>query len=144
MLWSLVGLFSIFSGVLFGALSDRIGRREGLMVVFAVQTGAYLLAGAGSGVGVLFCSIVLYGLSAFAIPTIMAAAVGDYLGIGRAPAAFALVTFFFAFGQTLGPATAGILAEAMGSFSVSYLAAAAMTGLAVGMSAFLPPVRQDS
>ena len=43
-------------------------------------------------------TIVLYGLAAFAIPTIMAAAVGDYLGLARAAQAFSLVTFFFAVG----------------------------------------------
>ena len=32
------------SGTLFGLLSDKIGRKGGLMAVFAVQTLAYLLA----------------------------------------------------------------------------------------------------
>ena len=56
--------------------------------------------------------MVLYGVAAFAIPAIMAAAVGDYFGLSRAAAAFSAVTIFFAVGQTFGPAAAGLLAEA--------------------------------
>ncbi|WP_305042465.1 MFS transporter [Geoalkalibacter sp.] len=136
--WSWVGGFGLLSGVLFGTLSDRIGRKGGLMLVFAVQTAAYLLAGANLGTPALMLSVVLYGLVAFAIPTIMAAAVGDYLGLSRAAAAFSTITVFFAVGQTLGPGAAGMLAETMGTFRVSYLIAAVLTGAGVLLAARLP------
>ena len=136
--WSWVGLFSIFSGIGFGTLSDRIGRKKGLATVYAIQTVAYFLVGSGIGGAALVVSIVLYGISAFAIPTIMAAAVGDYLPISRAAAAFSAITFFFAVGQTVGPAVAGILAESSGTFSFSYLMSSGLTGLAIVMSMLLP------
>jgi len=138
MFWSWVGFFSLFSGVGFGMLSDRIGRRGGMMAVFAVQTVAYLLAGSGLGTAPLIMSIVLFGVSAFAIPSIMAAAVADYLGLARAAGAFSTVTFFFAIGQTVGPGTAGIIAERTGTFGISFLCAAGLTALAVLLAAFLP------
>jgi MFS family permease len=136
--WSWVGFFSLFSGVGFGALSDRIGRKRGLALVFAVQTGAYLLAGLRlGGLGLVF-SIVLYGMAVFAIPAIMAAAVGDYLGLSRAATAFATVTIFFAFGQTIGPAGAGLIAGASGGFTNAYLLAALLTAFAALFAATLP------
>ncbi|OHB32981.1 MAG: MFS transporter [Desulfuromonadaceae bacterium GWC2_58_13] len=141
MFWSWVGFFGSFSGILFGSLSDRIGRKGGLMAVFALQTLAYLLAGSGLGTLVVQASVVLYGLGMFAIPTIMAAAVGDYLGLSRAASAFSLITFGFAIGQTIGPASAGLLAETTGSFAASYLASAALTGVAVLLAALLPKPR---
>lgn len=136
--WSWVGFFGLFSGVLFGSLSDRIGRKGGLMAVFAVQTVAYMLAGSGFGSSALLASIVLYGIAAFAIPTIMAAAVADYMGLSKAAAAFSIVTFFFAIGQTVGPGAAGEIAEASGSFASSYLYASGLTGAAVLFAIFLP------
>lgn len=136
--WSWVGFFSLFSGVGFGALSDRIGRKYGLAIVFAVQTAAYLIAGLRLGSVGLAVSIVLYGAAVFAIPAIMAAAIGDYLGLSRAATAFATVTIFFAAGQTIGPAGAGLIAGASGSFSSAYLAASAMTGCAAVLAALLP------
>jgi MFS family permease len=136
--WSWVGFFSLFSGVGFGALSDRIGRRYGLALVYAVQTVAYLLAGLKPGSAGLIVSIVLYGSAVFAIPAIMAAAVGDYLGISRAATAFATVTIFFAVGQTIGPAGAGLIARVSGSFTSAYLLASLLTGCAAVFAAFLP------
>jgi sugar phosphate permease len=137
--WSWVGFFSLFSGTLFGLFSDTFGRRRGLMTVYAVQTLAYLLAGSRLGAVALSASVVLYGVAVFAIPAIMAAAVGDYLGKARAAAAFSFVTFCFAIGQTIGPALAGVVAEASGSFTSSYLASALLTAAAVLLARLLPP-----
>ena len=119
-------------------LSDRIGRKRGFMVVFAIQTAAYLLAGSQLGAGALLLSVALYGLAAFAIPTIMAAAVTDYLGLSRAAPAFSAVTLFFALGQVAGPGGAGMLAEACGTFTVSFLVTALLTALGVVLAALLP------
>lgn len=136
--WSWVGFFSLFSGVGFGALSDRIGRRYGLALVFAVQTAAYLIAGLKLGSAGLVVSIVLYGMAVFAIPAIMAAAIGDYLGLSRAATAFATVTVFFAAGQTIGPAGAGMIARSSGTFTTAYLFAALLTAAAAIFAALLP------
>jgi MFS family permease len=138
MYWSWAGLFSLFSGVVFGAISDRIGRRHGLALVFAVQTVAYLLAGIKPGNMGLMISIVLYGSAVFAIPAIMAAVVGDYLGLNRAASAFATITIFFAAGQTVGPALAGVIGKAFGTFSGAYLLAGVITACAMIFALFLP------
>jgi len=138
MYWSWAGLFSFFSGVLFGSLSDRIGRRCGLALVFAVQSVAYLLAGFQPKSGVLFLSIALYGVAVFAIPAIMAAAMGDYFAASRAASSFSTITIFFAVGQTIGPSMAGAIARSTGSFAGAYLLAAVITAIAMIFSLFLP------
>jgi MFS family permease len=143
MYWSWAGFFSLFSGVFFGAISDRIGRKHGLTLVFAVQTGAYLLAGLKPGNMWLMFSIALYGSAVFAIPAIMAAAVGDYLGLNRAASSFAAITIFFAAGQTVGPGAAGIIARSSGSFTSAYLASALITAVAGGCALFLPKPEQN-
>jgi hypothetical protein len=68
----------------------------------------------------------------------MAAAVGDYLGISTAAAAFATITLFFAFGQTIGPAGAGLIAGTTGSFSAAYQGASLLTLTAAVLAATLP------
>ncbi len=141
--WSWVGFFGIFSGVLFGILSDHSSRKAGLMAVFAVQTIAYLLAGSGLGVYALWGSVFCYGICAFAIPAIMAAAVSDYLGVAKAATGFSLITFFFAGGQTIGPALAGILAEHSGHFSSSFLLCGLVTFLAALFCLTLPRLSHD-
>jgi MFS family permease len=142
--WSWTGFFCLFSGVGFGILSDRLGRRGGLMLAFAVQGAAYLLVASKLGPLALFGSVALYGLAVFAVPAIMAAAVGDYLGTARAAAAFSMITFCFAIGQTIGPGAAGVLAEATGTFSAPYFVAAAINAVALLGAVFLPRPPRDA
>jgi len=136
--WAWVGFFSLFSGVGFGVLSDFIGRKRGMALVFAVQTAAYLLAGLKLGSTPLIVSIVLYGLTVFAIPSIITAAVGDYFGQSKAARALSSVTLFFAFGQTIGPAGAGLIAGANGTFTTAYLLSSLLTAIAAIFAAALP------
>ena len=136
--WSWVGLFSLFSGVSFGTLSDRIGRNRGLALVFLVQTASYLLAGSGLGGAALVLSVVLYGCAIFAVPAIMAAAVGDYLGVSGAANAFVLITIVFAIGQTIGPGGAGLIAGLTGSFTSTFLISSLLTLGAALLAVSLP------
>lgn len=132
-LWSWVGLFGLFSGVLFGTLSDRIGRRNGMLLVYGMFTCAYLLAGLGGYLGAwaLWLSVIFYGSVLFAMPTIMAAAVAEYLGLEHAASGFSTLTLFFAAGQIVGPGSAGLLAEISKTFVPSYLICAGLTALAI-------------
>jgi MFS family permease len=135
--WMWVGFLSLFSGPVFGTLSDRLSRKAGLMIVFSMQAVAYLLIATRLPGLFLYLSIGFYGLVAWSIPSIMAAAMGDYVGIRNVAAAFGLVTFIFGLGQISGPAVAGILAERTGSFSGSFYMAAVFAGFAVLLSGFL-------
>jgi MFS family permease len=135
--WSWVGFLSLFSGPLFGTLSDRLGRKTGLISVFALHMTAYLLVASGLPDTVLYVSIFCFGISAWSIPSIMVAATGDYVGTERAVAAFGFVTFIFGLGQITGPAVAGVLAEQAGSFSSSFLMAGIFAGVAILLTFFL-------
>ena len=141
--WAWVGFLSLFSGPVFGTLSDRLGRKAGLIIVFSFQLLAYLLVASGLPGMFLYLSIFFYGIVAWSIPSIMAAAVGDYVGARHAASAFGLVTFIFGFGQIAGPAVAGVLAEKTGSFSSSFYMAAFFAGAAILLAAFLQKPRSS-
>lgn len=136
--WSWIGFLSMASGPAFGALSDRFGRRAGLMIVFACQSLSYLLVALPLPEAFLYVSIVTFGLTVWAIPSIMAAAAGDYLGPEQAAAAFGTITMAFALGQIVGPAVAGWMADSWGSFAGAFGMAAAVAGLGLAGAAFLP------
>jgi sugar phosphate permease len=132
--WFWVGLLSLASGPLFGALSDKLGRKAGLIIVFSMQMCAYLLVAFDLPTPFLYLSVCLFGLVAWSVPTIMAAATGDYMGPQRAAAAFGMITLFFGAGQIVGPGGAGLLAEQLGGFSISYFLAATVVALAIGLT----------
>jgi MFS family permease len=118
--WAVVGGLCIFSGPLFGWFSDRMGRKNGLLLVYVLFTLTYSMAAANLPTGFLLASIGLFGITVFSVPTIMTAAVGDYLGPSQAARAFGYLTLFFGAGQIGGPALAGYLADAWGGFSPAY------------------------
>jgi MFS family permease len=142
--WSWVGFLSLFSGPVFGTLSDKLGRKAGLIMVFSIQMCAYLLVALSLPGMFLYLSIGCYGIVAWAIPSIMAALVGDYVGPQKTARVFGFITFIFALGQIAGPAVAGFLAEKSGSFSSSFIMAAVFAGLAVFLTGLLKKPGQAS
>ncbi len=133
--WSYLGLLSLLSGPVFGTLSDRIGRKGTLMLVFTFQSISYFLIAIASSELFIYASVALFGVVAWSIPSIMAALVGDLYGADRTPQVFGFVTFIFGFGQISGPAIAGMVAEKAGSFSYSFIMASVLAALAVALSA---------
>ncbi len=135
-LWAIVGWISIFCGLIWGTVSDWIGRKYGLALVYlahAISFATFALWQSPAGYTV---SAVIFGLTAWSIPGIVAAACGDYLGSRLAPAALGFVALFFGLGQAAGPSVAGILADATGSFVPAFLLAAALSFLG-GVGALL-------
>lgn len=137
--WAVVGGLSIASGPLFGWLSDRLGRKKGIMLVYALFTIAYILVAADLPTPFLYASIAIFGLAVWSVPTIMSAAVGDYTGPARAVKAFGFITLFFGVGQITGPAVAGVIADNTGTFSMAFWLCALLTTLAIGLTWFLRP-----
>jgi MFS family permease len=142
--WAVVGGLSIFSGPLFGWLSDRLGRKVGIMLVYTLFTIAYGLAAADLPNPFLYASIVIFGLTVWSIPTIMSATVGDYTGPARAVKAFGFITLFFGAGQITGPAVAGFIADRTGTFQMAFWLCALLTAIAVVLTRFLRPPPHSS
>jgi MFS family permease len=122
-LWSLIGLVSVASGFLWGSVSDRFGRKYALTGVFFLQCSCYLLFGLWKAVPGYLASSVLFALTAWSIPAIMAALSGDLLGPRLAPAALGFITLFFGIGQALAPFVSGRIADAYGSYTFAFVIA---------------------
>lgn len=137
-IWSWIGCISLVSGPLFGYLSDKYGRQFGLMLVFFLQCIAYLLFTLEGVPFSLLISLFCYGLTAWSVPSIMSALIGDYVGPIRATALFGFMTFLFGIGQIVGPAIGGWLGDLSGSFSPAFFLALALTVLAFSLSWLLP------
>ena len=137
-LWQIVGIISLFCGVIWGWISDTIGRSRALGVVCLIQGGAYLMFALWDVPTGIILSAVLFGLTAWGIPAIMASACGDEFGPRLAPATLGFVTLFLGIGQVLGPAVAGRISDfAGGSFVPAFIVAAAAAWLGAIGSLFL-------
>jgi MFS family permease len=139
-LWSVVGVLSLGSGILWGSLADRIGKKFGLAIVFGLHATSFLIFALARATPAFVASAMLFGLTAWSIPAIMAAAVGDYTQTSLVPAALGFITIIFGLGQAIGPPTAGWLADWTLSFSGAFLLASGVSVIGcVGSLLMQPP-----
>lgn len=139
-LFMILGWSSLPCGVIWGHVSDVIGRRRALSIVLVLQAGAYALFALWPATTGLTLSAVLFGITAWSVPTIMAAACGDKFGSALAPAAFGFLTVFHGLGQAVGPSVAGSMADHFGTFTPSYLLAAGVAFIGGMIALTLRPI----
>ncbi len=149
-----MGALSIFCGVIWGGISDRLGRSKGsalaylmLAISYIIYALSYYVHGGPEGPGYKFgfiLSAIFFGLTAWSIPTIMAAAAGDFVGPRLAPAGLGFITLFFGIGQAIGPALGGYLRDVTQAFIVPFLVAAAISLLGMVSSLYIKKLASDS
>jgi MFS family permease len=136
-LWALVGGLSTFCGVIWGSISDRLGRSRGAALAYLVLGLSYIIYALIRVKFGFYLSAVLFGLTAWSIPTIMAATAGDFVGPRLAPAGLGFITLFFGIGQAIGPAVGGYLADVTHSFTAPFLLAGGISFTGMVFSIFL-------
>lgn len=128
-LFMAMGWLGLFCGLIWGWVSDVIGRKGALVIVYLIHTVAFGLFALWPSPAGLTLSAALFGLSAWSIPAIMAATCGDLLGPRFAPAGLGFVTLFFGLGQAAAPSAAGAVADAAGSLAPAMLLASGVAFL---------------
>ena len=135
--WAMVGGLSIFCGMIWGGISDRLGRSQGAALAYFVLGISYIIYALVKIKFGFYLSAVVFGLTAWSIPTIMAATAGDFVGPRLAPAGLGFITLFFGIGQALGPALGGYLADVTKTFTVPFLAAGGISFIGMVSSFYL-------
>ena len=138
-LFMTMGWFSLLSGVIWGMISDRVGRKRAMIVAYLILAVACIFFGLSRASPGFVVSAIVFGLAAWSLPAIMAATCGDVLGPALAPAALGFITLFFGLGQALGPSLAGALADATGTFAQAYVLAGVVAVLGAGGASLLRP-----
>ena len=134
-LFMILGWASLPCGIMWGWIADRIGRRAAMAIALCLQAIAEALFALRTEPAGLTLSAVIWGLTAWGMPMLMAVTSGDIVGPVMAPAAYGFLTIFHGVGQAAGPYVAGMMADRLPSFSASYLLAAGVALLgAVGLS----------
>jgi len=142
-MWAMVGAFSIFCGLIWGGLSDKLGRSKGASLAYLVLGISYAILALGHARAAYYVSSIVFGITAWSIPVIMAAAAGDYVGPRLAPAGLGFITLFFGIGQALGPSLGGYLADLTHSFTSPLLVACGISFAGAALSLGLKRVGEE-
>lgn len=123
-LFMIMGWAGLPAAVLWGWIADKVGRNRAVMAILVLQAVSFALFALWTSTAGLTVSAVLFGLTIWGGPPIVAVMCGDMVGPAAAPAAYGFLTAFHALGQAAGPYVAGRMADAFGSFTSAYLLAA--------------------
>lgn len=138
-LFGLYSLGQLFGAPLWGALSDRIGRRPVLLATLAANAGANVLLALASSSWELGASRFVSGLAAGNISAAYAY-LTDITSDADRPKALGMLGAAFGLGFILGPALGGILAggdDGGSNLAVVAYAAAALSAVAFFATLFL-------
>jgi MFS family permease len=115
------GVLSVFSAPVWGGVSDRLGRRMALIIVMSLSLIATLIPIVfPTSLGFIVNNLII-GAIATGLFTMVQALGTEQVQPRDMPVAFSYVTFYFAFGQFIGPTVAGSLIDHGGGFKSAFL-----------------------
>jgi MFS family permease len=135
---SVMGFCAFVGSLSLGPLSDRIGRKQGLVISLILQVVAFLLFLSAHSLGQLYCGAAAFGFFYGSMATLFPALIGDFFGRLHAGA---IAGFLFAGAGILGawgPMIAGYLRDTSGSYHVAFACGIATSTFALGLFIFTP------
>lgn len=136
-MWAISGLGIVVGCLAWGSLSDMLGRKTSIIIVFFFLALAILLFTVSQSVWIFTLSAFIFWMAEPGVPVIVAAASGDYVGGRLVPAAIGFVTLFMGIGQAGGPLLTGRIADMTASFDMAFYIAAAAALLGMLSTVFL-------
>lgn len=143
-LFLVVGIVGVVSGILWGSVSDRVGRGRAVAMTFVLEACAALVFSLSHSAAALAIAAAVFGFSAFSMPGLIGAACGDRFGAGLASTSLGFVTAFMGVGQAIGPIVGGSMEDAFSSLGPSYLLSAVVFVIGAGAALLLRDARPGS
>ena len=117
---TIYGLSSIGGRLLFGAAADRLGTRPTYWFCLVLQLATFLAVLTRPPVWILYLLIMLFGLVSAGADTVVVKAAPEVFGVRAIGALMGFLSFGWRCGAALGPAAAGFLYDATGSYTVAF------------------------
>ncbi len=134
-IWAFFGWMCMGSGLIWGHISDRLGRQRALLWNNGVIAFSVLLPLLLHQPFFLGFSALLFGATFLGTVTVIAAAIGDQVAEKRA-SVYGLVTLIHGIGQFLGTTLGGYLKDLTGSFQLTFIVSLTGFFLCILLTAF--------
>lgn len=118
---ALGGFMSIFSGPIWGMISDKIGRKKSLLITLFLGTIAMLIPITFPELIGFVISQFLWGITVVGMLSLIQAISTEQIHPAYAPIALGYVTVYFAAGQLVGPGLGGWMIDHLGGIPSSLL-----------------------
>lgn len=131
---AIMGILSIFSSPSWGWLSDRFGRGSSLVASVSLTLIGTLIPVIWPTLPGFAAHFIIVGCTISGMFTSVLAASAEHVKPNQAPLAMSYVTLFYAIGQFIGPAAAGLMIEQAGGFRAAFAASCVIMGFGVYLS----------
>ncbi|MBU0926517.1 MAG: OFA family MFS transporter [Spirochaetes bacterium] len=123
-----------------GMLSDRIGRRNTMLIVFSTQLLNMLAFSFYTTEPLIILGTVVAGFSYGSLMSTFPSITSDNFGMKSYGANYGVLYTAWGVSGVLGPLIAGWAIDATDSYSLAYIVSAALLGAAIALGLFLKPV----
>jgi MFS transporter, OFA family, oxalate/formate antiporter len=141
---ALLAIFNTLGRIVSGYVSDRIGRRQTMLLAFLLQAGNMFAFTFYTSPGLLVFGSAFTGLCYGTIFTLMPAATADSYGVRNLGVNYGLVFTAFGVAGILGPILGGRIRDLSGTYTTSYVISAVMllVGAALAFRTRKPAARE--
>lgn len=119
-------VFNWLGRVMTGMISDRIGRKASLVIIFMIQAVSFSVFAQLNSTLSLAAGTALVAFSFGGMLTSFPATTADYFGVRNMGINYGLVFTAWGVGGVLGPFLGGVVRDLTGTYSVSYIVSAVM------------------
>ena len=127
----LIGILAGASSILWGRMSDRLGRGPAFGLSFLIQGLGFILLWVSPVIAAFVAASILLGITMRAAFTLCAAGSGDRVPVRFAAAAFGLISIGANLGSIVSPPLAGAVADAAG---IGWVFAVALGASLIGVA----------
>lgn len=120
-LFSISGLFTVAGGPIWGMVSDKVGRKQSLLVALAFCVMGGIIPVVINHLISFIASAILFGFSIAGLMVLVQAMAAERSLPNLVPAVLGFITIFFATGQLVGPFLAGAIIEQFGGVQEAYV-----------------------
>ena len=117
------GIGSVCGRLTSGAVSDRFGTRVTMRVGYVVELASLVMLAGGSAPALLLIAMLLFGFGASMTDTMIVRTVPDLFGVRALGSIMGILTLGWRSGAATGPAVAGFVYDATGSYAIPFWAA---------------------
>ncbi|MGE4569428.1 MAG: MFS transporter, partial [Bacteroidales bacterium] len=122
----ILAVFNFFGRIIGGLLSDKVGRTRALLLVFLIQAANMFAFSFYTEIPTLIAGSALAGLAYGALFALFPAATADLFGLKNLGVNYGLVFTGWGVAGIIGPIVGGLVADATGSYNISYITSAVM------------------
>ncbi len=130
---SVMGVANIFGKIIMGIISDRIGRRNSLIISYCLAAGMLVWLMPARDVWSFYLFAGVYGFAYGSWIPMFPAIAGDLFGLGALGAIYGVVAGSISIGGAIGPFTAGYIFDVTQSYNLAFITAIVLLAIGIGL-----------